>query len=184
MQFVSVYGAHGHAGASALCLGHQGAESHPRWPGRRQADHRGRRQASGGKELAEELHRSEPGGIAPHGLPPAGPASSSLANPPAAPARPAGVQPHVKLPETLATPAPSSPFIAVDLTHNQTHTKKPVSSPSATSPSQGWLLPTVILASSLSYHATKTHIHTHLHVSHTDLTHPADTPATRTTTVM
>lgn len=110
VQSVSVRGAHGHACACTLRLRHQGAEPRPRRPGRRQADHRGRRQAGGGKELAKELHRSEPGGIAPHGLPPAGPASSSLTNPPAAPARPAGVQPHFKLPETLAAPAPSPPL--------------------------------------------------------------------------
>lgn len=110
VQSVSVHGAHGHAGSGALRLSHQRAEPRLGGPGGRQADHRGRGQASGGKELAEELHRSEPGGIAAHGLPPAGPASSSLPNPPAAPARPAGVQPHFQLPQTLAAPSPFVTF--------------------------------------------------------------------------
>lgn len=81
-----MHGAHGHACASTLRVSHQRAEPHPGGPGGWQADHRGRGQARGGKELAKELHRSEPGGVAPHGLPPAGPTSSSLANLPAAPA--------------------------------------------------------------------------------------------------
>lgn len=113
-QSVSVLGAHGHEGAGALRLGLQRAEPRPGGPGGRQADHRGRGQAGGGKELAEELHRSEPGGIAAHGLPLAGPASSSLANPPAAPAQPAGVQPHIQLPQTLAAPRPPLAFHATD----------------------------------------------------------------------
>lgn len=131
VQFVSVHGAHGHASASALRLGHQGAEPRPRRPGRRQADHRGRRQAGGGKELVEELHRSESGGFAPHVLPPAGAAASSFSNPPAAPARPARVQPHVELPETIAAPVSFTfpqPLLLLragccsNFTSSQTHT--------------------------------------------------------------
>lgn len=59
-QPVSVRRAHGHEGASVLHLSHQGAEPCAGGTGGRQADHRGRGQAGGGKELAAELHRSEP----------------------------------------------------------------------------------------------------------------------------
>lgn len=171
VQSVSVRGAHGHACPRTQRLRHQGAEPRPRWPWRRQTDHRGRRQAGGGKELAKELHRSEPGGLAPHVLPPAGPTSSSLANTPAAPARPAGVQPRFKLPETLAAPAPYPPFTAVDLTHTHTH-KWTCLFPS---PSQGWLS-VIWLHSSLS-DLPQTHLNTHLHSS-------ADTLATKTPNVL
>lgn len=107
LQSVSVHGAHGHAGGGALRLGHKRAEPRPGGPGGRQADHRGRGQASGGKELAEELHRSESGGIAAHGLPPAGAAAGPLTDTTAAPARPAGVQSRpLQLPQTLAAPCP------------------------------------------------------------------------------
>lgn len=114
MQPVSVHGAHGHACTHTLCLSHQGAEPHPRGPGGWQADHSRRGQAGGGKELAEELHRSEPGGVTPLGISLVGPPSGSLANPPAAPARPAGVQYHIHLLQTL-TPS---------LSYLQTHPDK------------------------------------------------------------
>lgn len=101
VQPVSVHGAHGHARSHTLCLGHQGAEPYLGGPGGWQADHCRRGKAGGGKELAEELHRSEPGGVTTHGISPVGPPSGSLANPPAAPARSAGVQHHLHLPQTL-----------------------------------------------------------------------------------
>lgn len=101
VQSVSVHGAHGHARAHTLRLCHQGAEPYPGGPGGWQADHCRRGKAGGGKELAEELHRSEPGGVATHGISPVGPPSGSLANPPAAPARSTGVQHHLHFPQTL-----------------------------------------------------------------------------------
>lgn len=101
-QPVPVRRAHGHAGARALRLGHQGAEPRAGGPGGRQADHRGRGQAGRGKELSAELHRSELGGVAAHGVPAAGPAPSSLADAPAPPAGPAAVQPHLQPSETIA----------------------------------------------------------------------------------
>lgn len=102
VQPVSLLGAHGHAASRPQRLRHQGAEPRPGGPGWRQADHRRRGQAGGGKELSEELHRSEPGGLAAHGLAAAGAAPSSLANAATPPAGPVGVQPHVQPAETLA----------------------------------------------------------------------------------
>lgn len=101
VQPVSVHGAHGHARAHTLCLGHQRAEPYPGWPGGWQADYCRRGKAGGGKELAEELHRSEPGGVTTHGISPLGPPSGSLTNPPAAPARPIGVQYRIHPLQTL-----------------------------------------------------------------------------------
>lgn len=121
VQSVSVHGAHGYAGASAVRLSHKRAEPSPGGPGGWQADHRGRGQAGRGKELAEELHRSEPGGIATNGLPSAGAASSSLTDTPVAPARPAGVQPHVQFPQTLAARSPTS-----NASCTSPHTDKPL----------------------------------------------------------
>lgn len=114
-QPVTLLRAHGHAGARPQRLCHQGAEPRPGGPGRRQADHRRRGPAGGGKELPAELHRSEPGGVAAHGLPAAGPAAGSLAHAPAPPAGPAGVQPHVQPTQTLA--AGFTLLISVDKTH-------------------------------------------------------------------
>lgn len=100
-QPVSVHGTHGHACLHTQCLSHQGAEPHPGGLGGWQADHCKRGQAGGGKELAEELHRSEPGDVNTHGLSLVAPPSGPLANPPAAPARPTGVQHHIHLLQTL-----------------------------------------------------------------------------------
>lgn len=101
MQLVSERGAHGHARPRALRLRHQGAEPRTGGPGGREADHRGRGKAGGGKELSAELHRSEPGGVPSHGFPPAGPPPSPLTDPAAPPAGPAGVQPRFLLTEAL-----------------------------------------------------------------------------------
>lgn len=101
VQPFSVHGAHGHACTHTLCHGHQGAEPHLGGPGGWQADHCRCGQAGGGKELATELHRSEPGGVTTHGISLVGPPSGSLTNPPAAPARPTGVQHRIQLLQTL-----------------------------------------------------------------------------------
>lgn len=92
-QPLSLCGAHGHACAGPLRLGHQGAEPRPGRPGGRQADYRGCGEAGGGKKLAEELHRSESGGFTADGLSSSGAVTSSLTHSPAPSARPAGLQP-------------------------------------------------------------------------------------------